>query len=237
MTIKVSTDYRRLDPSEVADFCAAHRDAWKDPAIPRRQWTTVVRGELERFRAGHRQPHFEALLRALKTAGVSETSTVLEVGASSAYYSEVLKIGGVPCHYTALDYSEAYRGLAAELFPGVKFEVGDACALPYMYGAFDVVISGCCIIHIPEYAEAIIEAARVARGYVVFARTPVLSFRETTYLAKQAYGVECLEIHFNSDELLGLFAASGLEVVTAEDVFFDPEGGFGHRTFLCKKAS
>lgn len=232
--IAVSTNYRRLSPAEVPAIAAELDAAWKSPEIPLRQWISVVRSEVERYRDGEAQPHFDILVRAMKRTGLVKP-TVLDVGCSSAFYKSILEIGGFPCDYTGLDYSEAYERLAKELYPDVKFKVGDARALPFEDSSFDILLSGCVLLHVANYEAVIAESARVASQFVVMNRTPVTV--ETTFLEKLAYGCRTLEVWFGEEELLGLFAKYGLEVVTAEDVFSDPETQFGHRTYLLRKAN
>lgn len=232
MTGLVSGNYRKLDREEAARVAVECDAAWQDVAIPMRQWVSVVRGEIDRYRNGHHYPHFEGLIRALKITDLVNP-TVLDVGASSAFYNEILAIGGFDCRYTAADYSEAYKKLAGELYPDVPFKVADARYLPFDGGSFDIVLSGCCMLHIYDYPAVIREAARVASKFVVFNRTPVTV--DTTFYEKSAYGARCLEIHFGEEELLRLFNENGLEVVLQQDVYSDPENHYAHRTYLTRK--
>lgn len=231
--VSVSTNYRKLTPEEVPIVAAECDAAWKNPAIPRRQWVGVVRGELQRYREGESMPHFEVLIRALRKTGLVNPS-VLEIGASSGFYSEVLSIAGFPCSYVGLDYSEAYKQLAEELFPWIVFKVGDARDLPYSPNSFEIVVSGNCLIHIYEAEQAIAEAARVASKFVILGKTPVSNI-EATYFEKSAYGIRCLEIHYYEPDLLDMCARCGLEVVSAEDNYTDPENSYSQRTYLLSK--
>lgn len=232
--IAISTGYRRLADEEVSAVAKALDDAWQHPALPMRQWITCVRGELERYRSGQKFAHFEALINAIKRTQLL-TPSVLEVGAASGYYSQVLTIGGVDCEYTGVDYSEAYERLARELYPGIRFKVGDARALPFDDSSFDIVISGCVVIHVADYEKVIAESARVASKFVVMARTPVTI--KTAYFEKLAYGVPTLEIWLGEDELLALFAKYSLEVISQEDTHSDPENHYAQRTYLLRKTS
>ena len=58
----------------------------------------------------------------------------------------------------------------------------------YRNNAFDVVISGCCLLHILEYEEAVAEVVRVARSYAIFHRTPFVLEEPNRYFRKLAYG-------------------------------------------------
>src|SRR6185436_8101530 len=93
---------------------------------------------------------------------------LLEIGCSSGFYSEVLRIKGIDTAYRGCDYSRAFVALARQCYPAVPFDVEDAVDLTYASGTFDIVVSGGCILHIADYEKAIAEAARVSRQYVVF---------------------------------------------------------------------
>ncbi len=230
----ISDSFRKIDPEEIGPLSIELSTAWQDPAIPLRQWISVVRGEIERLRQGHSLPHFDVLVRALKSTGLSGPS-VLEIGASSGFYSEILSLLGFPCRYTGADYSPEYMKLAMELYPGIDFYHADARYLPFIDGTFDIALSGCCLLHIADYQKAIAEAARVASKFVVFNRTPVLTDSPTEFYEKNAYGIRCLELHFNHNELMDHFAANGLELVSFEDVAQEPEGAVRYRCYLLKK--
>lgn len=224
-------DYREIDPLEAVIVAADHADAWKDPIIPKLQHA-IVKGELERYRAGGSVAPFDALIRCLRQVGFwGYKKTLLDVGASSGYYHEVLKIAGYAFDYTAVDFSENFKALAGELYPGLKFDIGDARHLPYKDNAFDIVLSGCCMLHILDYDKVISETARVARHYAIFSKTPLAD--KTTYFEKTAYGIPCLEIHFEEAELFRLFKASGLKLIYSTDVY-PPSSGL-YRTYLLEK--
>ncbi len=231
----ISDSYRKLEIGEVAPLARELENAWQDPAIPRRQWIGVVRGEMERLRQGQWLPHFEILVRALKRIDPKHYPTLLDVGASSGFYREIIELGRFSCKYTALDYSAEYQKLAEELYPGIDFRLGDARALPFRDCEFDIVLSGCCLIHIFEAEQVIAESARVASGWVILNRTPVMMGVPTTYWEKRAYGVRTLEIHYNESDLFAMFSKHALEVVSSEDVYTDPENLYAHRTYLLRK--
>jgi ubiquinone/menaquinone biosynthesis C-methylase UbiE len=216
------------------------RDAWMDDGIPVQQREGVER-ELAAYRSGARVAVFDALVDVLddnipRLAGRS----LLEVGCSSGYYSEVLRIANLEVAYSGCDYSKAFVTMARAMYPGVQFDVQDATALSYGDHSFDIVISGGCLLHIGEFEKAIAESSRVAREYVVFHRTPVLHFSGTTFYTKHAYGVEMLEIHFNEQQLVRLFAKHGMAVVDVNShLLVRPTGNDSlmHKTYLCRKTT
>lgn len=231
---KISGHYREMTADELAIFGEDYDRSWQDPTMPERQYRRVVADELLRFRVGEDILPYRVGLEALRMLAPMENPSLLDVGASSGYYSEVFRIGGYACRYMALDYSEHFKRIAERLYPGIDFKVGDARALPFEDGSFDIVFHGSAIIHIRDYALAIREAARVASRYVIFHRTPIEARRDTTYYAKEAYSLPVLEIHFSPSELVSLFEESGLRMIGEIDLFMT-ESGYGHRTYICEK--
>jgi SAM-dependent methyltransferase len=145
-------------------------------------------------------------------------SLILEIGCSTGYLGKIFKIEKLGLDYEGCNYSKAFIKKARELYPELKFEIDDATSLSYSKDKFDIVISGCCILHILNFPKAISEAARVAKKYVIFHRTPVIHFQKTTYTTKRAYGVDMLEIIFNEGELVDRINLSGLAVMSTRMV-------------------
>ena len=115
--------------------------------------------------------------------------------------------------YEGCDYSNEFIKLAKERYPSLNFKVSDATCLNYQDKQFDIVISGCCLLHIIDYETAIKEAVRVAKDYVVFHRTPVILKNKTTFAEKRGYDVKMLEIFFNEEELKNMFKKYGLKIL------------------------
>lgn len=209
-----------LDPRKVA---ANLRDGWRSPSIPDKQHALTV-AELQQMYRGEVPRPFAALAEALNPIHGTD-STIIEIGCSTGYYCEVLShlLGQV--EYVGADYSFPMVAQGRQLYPAVPFMVADATALPYLADAFDILVSGGCILHIPDYRSAIAESARVARKWVILHRTPVIP-GPTAHFKKKAYGVPCVEIHFNEAELLSLCAENGLELrrvialPPSEDAFY-----------------
>lgn len=207
--------------------------AWQDPAIPIRQ-LAIVEKELEIFRSGGIVAPFTTLTKIL--SALPRGLSLLEIGASSAFNSEVLRIAGLDFRYEACDYSRAFKELAAVLYPGIPFTVADACDLPYPDEEFDVILSGGCLMHIEDYAQAMPETARVSSRYALFHRTPILSRGKTVTFTKTAYGVEMPETHFNKAEFETLLKLCGLKRIAELPVFWDATKGFGHIDYLTEKS-
>ena len=62
---------------------------------------------------------------------------------------------------SGLDFSSAMVALARAEYPGIRFEEGDAQALPFADSAFDAVVSNFGMHHFPEPITALREAYRV----------------------------------------------------------------------------
>jgi ubiquinone/menaquinone biosynthesis C-methylase UbiE len=233
----VSTHYVEMTEDETGSESARLRMAWLNVDMPARQRELVDR-QLATYRNGEHVDVFNVLVKSLHDlAGVTTPMRVLEIGCSSGYYSEVFRIAGLDIDYTGCDYSEPFVALARQLHPGLPFDVQDATALVYADNAYDVVISGCCLLHIPEYQDAVAETARVASCYAVFHRTPVVLGQPNKYYRKQAYGVETVEIHFNEPQFLKLLADSGLELMSTHTLDEALSYGVGSatRTYVCRK--
>lgn len=185
---------------------------WQDPTLPAKQ-LEIVKKELRDIKEQQRYPaHMQTLVDEIRALALPNP-TILEIGCSSGYYSEVFQLADLAVRYQGCDYSTAFIDLAKQRYPQLPFTVCDATTLPYADHSSDIVISGCCILHILDYPRAIAEAARVAKRYVIFHRTPVLHLRETIYTHKQGYGVGMIEILFNESELVDLFKQNGLAVI------------------------
>lgn len=236
---------RKTDSSDYAELSVDARDgalrdlknAWQAPDLPARQRVGVDR-ELAAYRAGAPIRTVDSLVQMVASLRSTHGRlSLLEVGCSSGYYSEALAIKGVDVEYAGCDYSEGFVELARRYYPTLDFRVEDATALRYPDASYDVVLSGCCLLHIPEYESAIREAARVARRHVIFHRTPVLHQTPTTYFTKRAYGVKTVEIHFNEHELVSLFARHGLCVVGVEtlDTAWRRGDAYATKSYLCRR--
>lgn len=211
--------------------------SWKSEVLPERQ-RILVDEQLAAFRNGQDIVVFRSLVESLRgLLREGETMSVLEVGCSSGYYGEVFRIAGLPVVYAGCDYSQAFVDLARARYPEFSFMVEDATHLSYGDGEFDIVVSGCCLLHIPRYQAAVAETARVARRYAVFHRTPVVLGQPNKYYRKKAYGIETVEIHFNEPDFLALLDASGLELIGTHTLEESIRGGMGNavRTYVCRR--
>lgn len=236
-----SDHYRKLTtPTEIraAQELGA---AWQDERIPERQWNAIANERAAIMNGTFMTvAPFSAFINACLSAPYEPTwkkITMLDVGASSGLYHELLRSAGFLWDYTALDYSPAFRDWAARVLPHVPFILGDARHLQFPPESFDIVVSSCVLIHLSEWKETVAEAARVSRRHVIFHRTPLLKTWPTTYWSKEAYGIPCLEVWYGAAEFEELLRASGLTIVSQHPVFeTDDHGGYGHYTIVCEKS-
>ena len=233
----ISSRYVELEADEAAKESARLRGAWQAYELPKRQRALVDR-QLAEFRCGGAVDVFDVMVKALRELPENvDGMSLLERGCSSGYYAEVLEIAGIGVAYSGCDYSPAFVDMAREKYPGMRFDVEDATALRFADDALDIVVSGGCLLHIPQYAQAVAETARVARRYAVFHRTPVVLGQPEKRYRKLAYGVETVEIHFNEPQFLALLAESGLQLIATYTLSEGMAGGIGkaERTYVCKK--
>ena len=236
----VSSNYVNLQGEEADVEGQRLRSSWQDDALPKRQ-RELVDQQLCQYRSGVRIDVFDVFVNSLRALPeLASGATLLEVGCSSGFYSEVVEIAKLPLKYSGCDYSDSFIHLAKKKYPSIDFSVEDATALHYPDNSFDIVVSGCCLLHIPEYVKGVEEAARVARRYAVFHRTPVVWGQPEQWYRKQAYGIETVEIHFNEPEFLGLLGRKGLELIatyTLSEEHADALGcqGNASRTYVCRK--
>jgi len=237
---RVSSNYVVIQNNEVDSESKRLRSAWLALGIPEKQ-RKLVDKQLKKYRSGAQIDVFDIFVKSLRELPINDPNmSLLEVGCSSGFYSEVLEIAKLSFNYSGCDYSRHFIDLAHKNYPHFKFDVEDATNLSYKDASFDIVVSGCCLLHIPDYPRAILETARVARSYAVFHRTPVVWGQPERWYRKMAYGVETVEIHFNEIEFVSLLDAAGFELLNAYtldgpnpdvmDIF-----GSAIRTYVCRK--
>jgi SAM-dependent methyltransferase len=231
--------YVEVGAGEFGSEAVRLRGAWQANDLPMRQ-RELVESQLADFRRGNAIDFFDVMVKALRELPDSvKGMSLLEIGCSSGYYAEVLETAGVGVAYSGCDYSPAFIDMARRKYPGLRFDVADATGLGYGNDAFDIVVSGGCLLHIPEYAQAMAETARVAKRYAIFHRTPVVLGQSEKRYRKSAYGVEMVEIHFNEPQFLALVARNGLELVATYTLSENVKTGVGdaQRTYVCRKAA
>jgi SAM-dependent methyltransferase len=104
-----------------------------------------------------------------RQAGLSTARTVLEVGCGTGVIAgEVARFA--PARVVGLDLSANMLAVARREAPGVRLVQGDAQALPFAEGAFDLVLCHYLLLWLADPAGAVAEMARVVcRGGTVLA--------------------------------------------------------------------
>jgi SAM-dependent methyltransferase len=235
----IASQFHPVSSSDLARVGEQLSGSWKDDGIPGRQ-RALVDVQLAAYRGGQSNPTFDGLVDILvHNISALDGKSLLEIGCSSGYHLEVLQCRDVDASYQGCDISPAFIQLARQTYPSTRFDVEDATQLSYGSCTFDIVVSGCCLLHIPDHEKAIAEAARVSREFVIFHRTPVLHLAGPAFYTKRAYGVEMVEIHFNEQQLVRMFVAHGLHVVDINSHHSMPERRQSdllvYKTYLCRK--
>lgn len=194
-------------------------EAWKDSSIPRSQWQ-LVEQQLESFMSEGSVAEFDTFAELIELTSHSIDGRVIEVGASSGYYSQVLSRIRPSWSYYGVDFSTALIQFGQNRFPAARLMVADALDLPFSTSAFDVAVSGGILLHIHDWRRAFAETVRVAGKYVLLHRTPVSS-RRTELFRKRAYGQKMIEWRFNEQEIKDEARNLGLKLIAEKYVYKD----------------
>ncbi len=144
-------------------------------------------------------------LRAL-LEGMDKDKSLLDVGAGLNGAAQYATQHGYPGRYTALDFSEEARRRTMEITPTLDYQIGDARAMPFSDGAFDVVSCGELIEHMESPANFVAELVRVCKpGGRVIISTLIAECD-----AAVAHGVYPEHLwSFTPGDLVGFFAPYG----------------------------
>jgi ubiquinone/menaquinone biosynthesis C-methylase UbiE len=142
---------------------------------------------------------------------------VLEVGCGTGLVYEALNQAIPSLSYVGLDYSKAMLDIAHWRYPDAMFRGGNAEALDYQDGWFDVAIAFEVFGHFQDFGKMVNELVRVAKKTAIF----------TMWLAsgtKRLEGVDHYEHPYDSIQAAIRTATGGKGVVILEGL--DPVAAF-----------
>ncbi len=228
---KITYGHTRIESSQVSENMTL---AWQNPAIPERQ-RALVQPTLAAMYKGECPAAYRVLadiMRPYIYRGIS----VLELGCSSGYCYEMLEyLLSTKLEYTGVDYSAPMIEMARDYYPWVSLYTADGASLFFADRYFDIVISSCVLLHVPNYRQHIFETVRVAKKYIVASRTPVCRKRPTQYQKKFAYEIETVELIFNENELIREFKLNNVNLVNALQYNADEANDLYEVTYLFAK--
>jgi len=173
------------------------------------------------------RPVAEAVLAWL---GLPPGLTWLDVGCGTGALTQAILDAADPREILGVDPSADFLVAAGRITdPRVRFEVGDAQALPVANDAYDVVISGLVLHFVPDPLAAVREMTRAARpGGTVAAYVwdPAGERQFTRYLWRAATALDptaavqdpARQATLGRPELGSLFAGASLDAVTVQAV-------------------
>jgi len=204
----ISGDHKIIHNPNKNHLKQTFENIWQDESIPKQQ-LKITKKQIDNYQD---IPAMKTLVDSIKKLNPAGKS-LLEIGCSTGYFSEIFEKANLNLDYQGCDYSNAFINIAKKEHPDINFKTCDATKLDYNNNEFDIVISGCCLLHIIDYEKAIQESARVSNDYVIFHKTPVLENGQTIYTEKIGYGKRMLEIFFSEKELVELFKKHNLKLI------------------------
>jgi SAM-dependent methyltransferase len=169
--------------------------------------------QLGRWRAQGAEIKAGHAVELCRRAGVSVES-VVEVGCGDGALLGALSARKVASRYDGFELSEpAARLAASRAVPGaVRVEPFDGRRVPAEDGAYDLAVVSHVLEHVPEPAELLAEAARVAP--LVLVEVPLEDNRSASRPAKRAQALEIGHIQaFSRADVHALAAGAGLRVL------------------------
>jgi ubiquinone/menaquinone biosynthesis C-methylase UbiE len=169
--------------------------------------------------------------RLLDAAGVTEGQRVLDVACGTGIVARLAaeRVAGAGM-VAGADLSEAMLTVARRIRPDIDWRLGDAAALPFADGEFDVAVSQMGMMFFPDPAAALREMRRVVRptGTVAVlvpgalsANRPYELFVDVVTRHAGAPARSLVTTYFalgDRDHLVRLFSDAGLHVTAASSV-------------------
>lgn len=211
----IQAGYRLLSAEEFQGFCNTPL-GWDSPAVASVQHT-AFKFLIEEFKAGRGRQDLLALAGIMNRLARADMN-VLEEGCGSGYNCEFIAHSvSERIRFTGIDLAPAMVALAKTTYPQATFEVMSSDNLKFHEDSFDVVLNGASLMHTVNYRQAISEARRVAKRFVVLHTVTIADMPSNVYFSKMAYGSEVVEVCFSSYELSSLLAENRLLPVLMKD--------------------
>ncbi|GAA3382054.1 methyltransferase domain-containing protein [Cryptosporangium minutisporangium] len=103
--------------------------------------------------------------RLVDAAAVTSGTSVLDVACGTGVVARTAADRVGPAgSVVGVDLNEAMLGVAERVRPDLEWRLGDACALPFDDGSFDVVLSQAALMFVGDRATALREMGRVSRA-------------------------------------------------------------------------
>lgn len=190
----------------------AHRltGAWLDKTLPQSQWQIVAP-----ILKDKKVPEVAIpVVEIVKRLELKQPS-ILDVGCSSGYYCDFFKWAGLEFKYAGCDVSPHFISLAKKRHRWVDFKVAPITKLPYKNNSFDVVLASGVMHCELDYHQAMRELVRISSSHVLLHRLPIFATsgkEKTSYFKKFGYGIEMMEVVFNWETLIKMFAGLKLDM-------------------------
>ena len=161
--------------------------------------------------------------RLARSVPVQPGGSVLDVACGTGVVTRLLADRvGPDSRVVGLDLNDAMLDVARRLRPELRWQQGDACALPFPDGSFDLVVSQAALMFFGDRVAALREMGRVSHGRIAV-QVPGRLTRSPGYLALTdvvadhagPHAVDMLGAYFavgEPDQLTTLFESADLRI-------------------------
>ena len=97
----------------------------------------------------------------------SDAVKILDAGCGEGFISNLIYTNCTNIEITGLEYTEEALRIARKMNPQISFIQGDIVKMPFVSGAFDIVLCTEVLEHLADPSAALSELLRVARGPLI----------------------------------------------------------------------